>query len=151
MTNKEQHFVYVMAAADKTKVGFSVSPEGRRRALQGSKNGRVTLYAVLPVSDHRAVEAAAHMILDGHKLGGEWFSISPEEALIAVRTASLMVDFGWTTPKAGPMNSVMLTFMLPVDLIDQIHQWRATQPGIPPFRTAVRRLVSEALALEGLP
>lgn len=90
-------FIYVIqtkhASGERgnTKVGISVQPEHRLTeifqwmkrtgGLRISPSFALTIYSRLP----KDVERAAHAALDDLRVGGEWFDVSPEEAIEVVR------------------------------------------------------------------
>ena len=88
-------FVYVIARMDLrdgrcvTKVGISNTPQ--RRAMQldqelgGSRFFRTFVVAAFNTPYAEAVESAIHSSLSVNALGGEWFDISPETSVEAVR------------------------------------------------------------------
>lgn len=83
--------VYVMSCASgETKIGVSYLGAARVndvRAPGGTKKRMVA------ISDRHEraykVERAAHRLLADQALGGEWFSVEPNEAMAAVRRAWL--------------------------------------------------------------
>lgn len=87
--------VYVVASSEHgpSKIGISVNPEKRLRALQTSSPHRLSFHHLEHVSDGRAalaVERAALRALSSLRsdAGNEWHELPPREAAIAVRSAA---------------------------------------------------------------
>lgn len=80
--------VYVVGSDDgPMKIGIAIDPRNRLAELQV---GHPFKLKVLRTWKHEAaahIELAAHKILRGNRLQGEWFSVSPEEAIAAVERA----------------------------------------------------------------
>lgn len=83
--------VYVIqSASGMVKVGITGNVRKRLGALQVSSPFKLSLFAAV-TSEHGAasrIEALAHEKLASHRLSGEWFSASPEVALLAVTLAA---------------------------------------------------------------
>lgn len=80
--------VYVVGSDDgPMKIGIAIDPRNRLAELQV---GHPFKLKVLRTWKHEAaahIELEAHKILRGNRLQGEWFSVSPEEAIAAVERA----------------------------------------------------------------
>lgn len=77
-------FVYcIQNAAGEIKIGRSGDPERRRRDLQVSSASPLRLVWSRKVAANlvAGVERRAHALLIDYRLGGEWFSATPELAL----------------------------------------------------------------------
>lgn len=88
--------VYVMhdAAGGCCKVGIAVDCGERRRTL-ATGNPRIELVGSIEcvAADWaRAVEKLAHVFLETSKIDGEWFSVTPELAWLAVNKASEAIN-----------------------------------------------------------
>lgn len=84
--------VYVMAygssvdtATAPVKIGIGGKPSRRRREVQTGNPNRIVLYKIWQVPNARAVERAAHKLLADYRMEGEWFGVSPEDAVTAVQ------------------------------------------------------------------
>ena len=84
--------LYVMQnsrISDEVKVGRSMDPEKRRRALQASQNYRMNILAVFPGAGH--LEPLVHGMLAYCRVhdvpGREWFKCNPQTAFGAIGTA----------------------------------------------------------------
>jgi hypothetical protein len=60
----------------------------RLRQLQTGQPDRLTVVYRWATHDSRALEAAMHALLDEHHHRGEWFAITPEQALKAYTAAT---------------------------------------------------------------
>ncbi|PAQ00891.1 GIY-YIG nuclease family protein [Mesorhizobium mediterraneum] len=90
-------FVYIVGAASgPQKIGVANNPEERRSVLQVAS--LTDLLAVHQVSMPRKtaflVERHAHWLLRGRRVRGEWFNVSPQEAIIAVNDGCKAVARG---------------------------------------------------------
>jgi hypothetical protein len=72
------------------KVGMSRIVRNRLRALRKEYGNDLAVHSTVPVLESlmRTVERRAHDILAENKLGGEWFSVTPDAALEAVKVAT---------------------------------------------------------------
>lgn len=85
-----QAYVYVIGTEDgPQKIGIANNPESRRAIFQTGNPEPLMLAASVPVLKHEAlsVERYAHWLLEGSRIRGEWFNVSPDEALEAVEAA----------------------------------------------------------------
>lgn len=85
-----QAYVYVIGAPDgPQKVGVAADVNSRRAMLQtGNPVGLVVAHKVeVSRQDAFFVERYAHDLLSGDRVRGEWFDVSPEEAIDAVNAA----------------------------------------------------------------
>ena len=74
--------VYVIADADRCKVGIATKAHIRHRSLGGE------LMYVEEVGDQaRAIEARAHQVLSAYALGGEWFAFDAGLCVAVVQDA----------------------------------------------------------------
>jgi hypothetical protein len=79
--------VYVMWNGTCSKVGISAQPRARR----GNVANSIIHCMTEATEDARRIERAAHVLLDAHWAGGEWFNVVPDVAQKAVAKASEMV------------------------------------------------------------
>lgn len=86
--------IYVISEAGQTfcKVGIASSGEKRLTQLQLGNVRRLTLELFKPVPNPRRTEYAAHSQLWTRHEGGEWFNVSPADALAAVEAALGVVE-----------------------------------------------------------
>jgi hypothetical protein len=80
--------VYVIVDADLCKIGVSREPEKRARVLGRKLGRRFLLWGFVPVSGEGIprqtsfiVERLTHHRMKAARVRGEWFRVSPEEAL----------------------------------------------------------------------
>lgn len=74
-----------------TKIGFSNCADVRLRELQIGCPYRLSISAAVAVAAKgRTVERATHKLLDEHRRHGEWFDVSPLEAVEAILKACQM-------------------------------------------------------------
>jgi T5orf172 domain len=84
-------FVYVVkATSGHVKVGVAADPLARLAALQtGASEPLELAYAcAVKSNDGYAIEQAAHAMLCGRRLAGEWFDATPDLAVAAIAAAS---------------------------------------------------------------
>lgn len=82
--------VYVIASdGGMCKIGVAGDPKSRLNSLSTGHPYGLEVAETFVVEDGRArdIERKAHDILADKRLKGEWFSVSPLEAIAAVRTA----------------------------------------------------------------
>ena len=87
-------FVYAIGSEDgPQKIGRSANPTARLRGLQTSSPHRLKLHATIniPATDAVAVERRAHATLSLRRLSGEWFGVTPDQAVTAVKEAAVVV------------------------------------------------------------
>lgn len=94
--------VYVVFSENLTKVGISRQSERRIKGLVSAIGRDVTVKQTwtLPMPQVRLVEKAAHEALAEFRTSGEWFTCSPEQAVVAVIEA-ITVSCGKTPPVAS--------------------------------------------------
>lgn len=82
----ERQRVYIIGATgDPVKIGIALNPHGRRSELQVGHHRALNLYFEAEATDARAVEREAHRRLSDQRLSGEWFDVSPDQAIQVVR------------------------------------------------------------------
>lgn len=88
--------VYVMADGTQTKIGISDNPQARARSVGVGRSAPIRVIHVVArdAGDARSVERTAHKLLAEKRASGEWFDVSPDEAIEAVRQAISMVEAG---------------------------------------------------------
>lgn len=91
---KRAKSLYVMGSTiGLTKIGISDDPSARLRTIQGASGIRLSLvHSSDKTQDARAIEAAAHKLLAEKRRTGEWFDVSPEDAVEALAEASRIVE-----------------------------------------------------------
>ena len=91
-TRPVQTFIYVIRGDyNMVKIGVSSNPDARCAALQTGSPYRIELWFAAPVTGNAyGVESEAHDILvsNGVPMNGEWFDVTPELAIAAIRTAA---------------------------------------------------------------
>jgi len=81
--------IYVVEAGGYIKIGIAEKPEQRFSGLQTSNPHSLIIHMVFegPGGAIRGAERTAHEILAENRLTGEWFKVSPQVAIAAVRRA----------------------------------------------------------------
>ncbi len=90
-------YVYVIGAADgPQKIGSAVNPASRRMMLQVGNPAILAVAYAHPVSRALVfkVEHRAHGLLADKRVRGDWFDVSPEEAVAAIREAARQIEAG---------------------------------------------------------
>lgn len=89
MKNAFPSRVYVIQASNGlVKIGRSMQPEQRAKALAGASGHSMEICFLTEVRDDSSyVETAAHALLADCRRGGEWFEVHPSVAAAAVREA----------------------------------------------------------------
>lgn len=88
----DQHYIYVICAnteSNLVKIGFSAQPEKRLKQLQTGQGIALVLFhkEEVPTESVRALERLIHKELRHKKSLGEWFSISPDDAVLEIKHA----------------------------------------------------------------
>jgi len=104
----DQQFIYVIcedAATSTVKIGFSANPDRRLKQLQTAQSNPLILFhkEEVPAASVRALERVIHKELSYRKARGEWFSISPEDAVATIKHA--MIRYGEIDDLAQRMRS----------------------------------------------
>jgi Meiotically Up-regulated Gene 113 (MUG113) protein len=80
--------IYVLRSQAGTKIGIS-SHSGQKRAIELSRASGMRVMFVWetrgPMEQMRAVERTVMVVLDDHRLIGEWFKIAPDEAIALIK------------------------------------------------------------------
>jgi hypothetical protein len=83
----KQSYIYVIAPLDQNanqcKLGISVDPDRRLRQLQTGFPSKLAVHHREPVKqeDAHSLEKLLHRDIGHHRLQGEWFSLSVNEAI----------------------------------------------------------------------
>ena len=89
---------HVYVAADEVgwhKVGMTRDPKLRAYHLSRDRRLNVAMVEVFPArNDANLIEVTAHWLLADHENAREWFNVTAEQAIGAVRKATEMVDGG---------------------------------------------------------
>jgi hypothetical protein len=96
MSTRPARMVYVMSdGPNRTKVGVTTNPEQRLRSLRVNRLSMVALvWCSEPRFDASLIEGEAHYALLPFRIRSEWFAVSADAALAAVRQAIAMADDG---------------------------------------------------------
>lgn len=82
--------VYVISASDQAqKVGIADDPRGRLMGMQTGCPLELKLVLALETRDALVIEQRVHRLFADHRIRGEWFAVSPVEAIQAVAVAAL--------------------------------------------------------------
>ena len=93
------------------KVGWAVDPVQRMASFQTGSPVRLCLYYTMTVgtkAEARGLETLAHLVLDAKRAHGEWFKVSPQEAIAAVVQCIQGVAAGTYHKPAKPMIRVVV-------------------------------------------
>ena len=86
-------YVVGLQAGGAVKVGISNDPVRRMAALRMGWAGQpMALFFAQEHPQAQRVEGRALRLLAQHRIGGEWFSVTPEAAIAAVRVATKQED-----------------------------------------------------------
>jgi hypothetical protein len=86
------NYIYVICEEvnpELVKIGFSMHPDKRVRELQTASPKPLTLFHKEEVQDlnARALERVIHRTLAHKRKNGEWFAMSPEDAVFEIKHA----------------------------------------------------------------
>lgn len=84
-------YVYIVQAGEDgpVKIGMAVDPVLRFRELQSANWQELTMPAIVPVFGNRLkLEREAHRVATPYRIRGEWFDLTPVEAVSAVIRAA---------------------------------------------------------------
>lgn len=91
--------VYVISAGERCqKIGISNSPARRMQTLQVDAPSRLSLVVAIKHGRARDIEFTAHHILKGQRIQGEWFDVTSDEAVSAVKSAITHIVAGRPVP-----------------------------------------------------
>lgn len=74
MASKKQRFIYVIKCGSELKIGYSVDPEARAKAIQTARAQPVTVEWMRERADAPQLEKYLHRMFSKHHIGGEWFN-----------------------------------------------------------------------------
>jgi len=84
-------YIYVICEKDQSpvKIGFSHNPEGRLKQLQTGHPSVLTLHFKEEIDDSlvKVLERIIHKENRHHRLSGEWFKLTPDEATSEIKHA----------------------------------------------------------------
>jgi hypothetical protein len=84
----EKSYVYVIRGENRLKIGFSIDPDGRFKSLQTNSHDDLEIvYRTELVANYRKIEKVAHKLLKSFKTKGEWFRVSSDIGIAAVKEA----------------------------------------------------------------
>ena len=77
------------------KIGVAKNPRARRSEIQIGSHTRIeVVYSVaVPGEDALLIERGAHRILREHRLSGEWFNVTKDQAEEAIREAIVLSKY----------------------------------------------------------
>lgn len=87
-------YIYVIGTNEQIKIGFSKQPEKRLKQLQTGNMNKLNLYYKEEIHDSkvRIVEKLIHRDLRQYKKVGEWFNLSPTDAISHLQFAKIRYD-----------------------------------------------------------
>ena len=84
-------YIYVICENDKSpvKIGFSNNPEKRLKQLQTGHPNILTLHykEEIDSSNVKILEKIIHKENKHHNVSGEWFNLSPQDAVLEIKHA----------------------------------------------------------------
>ena len=81
--------VYVIGTGlGPVKIGIAADVTARLRKLQTGHPEKLHVLFQAPSPDAAEIEYVSHRLLAGARLSGEWFSVTVEQAIWAIRTAA---------------------------------------------------------------
>src|SRR6185295_12478697 len=92
-------YLYVMGDSDgPQKIGVTCNLQSRRQVVQVSSLNRLQepFALQMPRKTAFAAERYAHWLLRARRVRGEWYRVTPKEAIAAVRRAHRAALAGWT-------------------------------------------------------
>lgn len=85
--------VYVLKSeAGPVKVGIAKNVAMRAQGLSQQQPFSVAVVEIFQTNKAREIEALAHKLLRAHRIRGEWFNVSAEKAVEAVKAAIFEAD-----------------------------------------------------------
>jgi hypothetical protein len=91
MANMTISYVYAISdEKSKIKIGVSGHPPSRVKQLQFECRNKLTLLHSLKCQENEAyrIERTAHRLIENKKVSGEWFEVSADEAINAIKDAA---------------------------------------------------------------
>lgn len=150
LSNPEHAYIYVIGEkGGPYKIGYSGSPNQRLNALRQSTRMDLEIWLTgeLPYKNARGVELLTHKILAEHRVEGEWFSVTVEQAEAAITEADRQYDARPKVlvpkPKGHPV-----TTHLDDEMAHRFYNWQKRQPGLMPMAACLRALLDIALTAE---
>jgi|SRR3990172_2221340 len=147
--------VYVIQSdAGPVKIGVSRQPTARLKTVMQYQPFDAKV--VHSICDEEicafAIERAAHALLSAYRQRGEWFNVSPEQAIEAIAQAIEQIknpiieepeEVEYTERN---LKTHRLQMVISPEEVEQIDRWRREQDDLPSRSEAIRRLVQDALA-----
>lgn len=89
-------YLYVIGPnnGSRVKLGFSKNPEQRLKTLQTAQPEKLLLHYKEKFTEQqiRLYERTLHRELAHHRLSGEWFALTPEEATLHIKHLKLYYE-----------------------------------------------------------
>lgn len=87
-------YIYVIGTNEQVKIGYSKHPNKRLKQLQTGNMNKLQLFyqEEMDESKIKIIESLIHRDLKSKKSCGEWFNISPQEAINTVKFAKIRYD-----------------------------------------------------------
>lgn len=137
--------VYVMESdLGLVKLGISNNPSARLRTIRSSSGVPVQLvHSSSARPDARAVEAAAHKLLSEKRRAGEWFDVSPDEAIEAIAQAVKIVEADLVSTADGVGGSELVAIRYPVWMLKIVSELMRERggPGVVDRATVMREVM----------
>jgi len=137
--------IYILSDGDGViKIGHSRDPV-RRRKMLGREDCEI-VHVTKAYHEVERVERAAHKILRPHRVRGEWFRVTPKEALEAVAQAELEVCGGVQEDNVVVLDNKPFPVRLNDEDLRMLDDVRRVEPDIPTRPEMIRRLIERAHA-----
>ena len=144
------------------KIGRSMHPEARLKAIAATNAAGVVLHHVTAErEDSSYVEAAAHRLLADKRRVGEWFDVSPSEAVAAVEAAIRQIEHTkyvrkckgcfpawWRAPRAPGTERKQINLRVDDELlamVGELQRLDRSGPTPPTMSEVIRKAVAETL------
>lgn len=139
--------VYVMKnELGLVKIGKSKNPLSRRRALRLASGLSVEIERVFEFNNAHAVEQAAHILLAAHRRSGEWFDVSVEDAIEAVKQAEIELSQPIVHYTKSKKRFAPLSMRLNTDWLRWFEAWLNAQTPRPSKASVIRAGVEMFIA-----
>ena len=149
MTTAKLAAVYVLAGDGRVKVGRSHDPGARARTLGLAAGAVYRLHHATAARDDAVmVEGLAHQLLNAKRIAGEWFDVTPQEAVAAVEKAIKMVREGHTPDRSNDLFNLRLSAEY-LHWLDEMRRKEGDIPNRPEMaRRCIERQAREAGVME---
>jgi hypothetical protein len=137
-------YVFQRGLAGPVKIGISKDVPVRAKCF-----GEINVLHRQPFDRKQArlVERVAHALLKEKRLNGEWFDVSPGEAISAIQSAVSLIEGGRHDDLFKPNKPITLCISEP--LLELLDEARRKERDIPGRAEMIRRLIERTAPKEG--